>query len=243
MTSDVVAILLGALAGGFVSGLTGFGTALTALPFWLMALSPVAAAQLAAAAGVVSQLQSIHSIWRSIRWLHVAPFIVPGLIGVPIGTALLPSISLAAFKLSVGVVLVGYTSFLLLKPARSPLTWGGRGADMAVGLGGGILGGLAGLSGPLPTIWAEIKGYAKNDRRILFQTFNLTILSVMLAVSAAAGLMTAEFLRALLISLPATILGARCGNWLYTRIDDRRFATVVLVLLLASGVSLIAGNL
>jgi uncharacterized membrane protein YfcA len=28
-------LLIGALAGGFVNGLTGFGTGLTALPLWL----------------------------------------------------------------------------------------------------------------------------------------------------------------------------------------------------------------
>ena len=31
-------VLVGALAGGFVNGLTGFGTGLTALPFWLQAV-------------------------------------------------------------------------------------------------------------------------------------------------------------------------------------------------------------
>jgi hypothetical protein len=31
-------VLAGAVAGGFVNGLTGFGTGLTALPFWLQAI-------------------------------------------------------------------------------------------------------------------------------------------------------------------------------------------------------------
>jgi hypothetical protein len=33
-------LLIGALAGGFVSGLTGFGTALMALGIWLYVLPP-----------------------------------------------------------------------------------------------------------------------------------------------------------------------------------------------------------
>jgi uncharacterized membrane protein YfcA len=46
-------VLAGALAGGFANGLTGFGTGLTALPFWLQVVEPVIAAQLASACGVV----------------------------------------------------------------------------------------------------------------------------------------------------------------------------------------------
>jgi hypothetical protein len=34
-------VLAGALVGGFVNGLTGFGTGLTALPFWLQAVEPL----------------------------------------------------------------------------------------------------------------------------------------------------------------------------------------------------------
>ena len=40
-------VLVGALAGGFVNGLSGFGTGLTALPFWLQVLEPLLAAQIA----------------------------------------------------------------------------------------------------------------------------------------------------------------------------------------------------
>ena len=34
-------ILAGALTGGLVNGLTGFGTALTGLPLWLQAVEPL----------------------------------------------------------------------------------------------------------------------------------------------------------------------------------------------------------
>jgi len=37
-TDQIIIILAGALAGGLVSGLTGFGTALTAVGLWLFAI-------------------------------------------------------------------------------------------------------------------------------------------------------------------------------------------------------------
>ena len=39
-TAAFALVLLGALTGGFVSGLVGFGTAMTALGIWLYVLPP-----------------------------------------------------------------------------------------------------------------------------------------------------------------------------------------------------------
>jgi uncharacterized membrane protein YfcA len=81
-------VFLGALAGGFVSGLAGFGTGLTALGIWLYVMTPPLAASLVVVCSVVSQIQTIPMIWHAIKPRLVAPFIIGGLAGVPLGTAL-----------------------------------------------------------------------------------------------------------------------------------------------------------
>jgi len=48
-----------------------------------------------------------------------------------------------------------------------------------------ILGGLAGLSGPIPILWASVRGWDKNQRRGVFQTFNWTVLSAAFACRLA----------------------------------------------------------
>jgi uncharacterized membrane protein YfcA len=179
------------------------------------------------------------AIWRAIDWRRIAPMLLAGLVGVPIGCWLLPWLSLAAFKLAVGCVLIVYCIFMLLADGRVRVAAGGRGAEAAVGLGGGILGGMAGLSGPLPTVWAGLKGWPKEQRRVVFQTFNMTILSAMLATNVVMGLVSWRFLAALAVALPGTLAGARLGALLYRRLDDRRFDRLVLVLLLLSGLALV----
>jgi uncharacterized membrane protein YfcA len=168
--------------------------------------------------------------------------LVPGLAGVPIGIVLLPYISLSNFKLAVGLVLIVYCSFMLLSAGRIRLAGGKWRAEMAVGFASGILGGLAGLSGPLPTIWAALKGWQKQERRVFFQVFNGTILSAMLVVSFVQGLMGSRFLLALAVALPGTLVGAGLGSLLYRRLDDRRFDHIVLGLLLVSGLGLVLSN-
>ena len=56
-----------------------------------------------------------------------------------------------------------------------------------MGFAGGILGGLAGMSGTLPTLWAELRGWEKDARRGVFQGYNLSILLFAIASQAAAG--------------------------------------------------------
>jgi uncharacterized membrane protein YfcA len=232
-------ILAGALAGGFVSGLTGFGTGLTALTFWLQAVPPVVAGPLVVTCSIIAQVWTLPAIWHAVDWRRSLPFIMGGVIGVPVGTWLLAGASPQGFKLFVGCLLVVYCSFMLLRRSAPKVEWGGRVADGAVGIGGGVLGGLAGLSGPLPTIWASLRGWGKDERRGVFQTYNLTILLLAAASQAVGGFMTWEVGRLTLIALPATLIGAWLGRKVYDRLGDGRFNQVVLGLLLVSGAMII----
>ena len=236
-------VLAGAFAGGLVNGLTGFGTGMTVLPIWVHVLPPVLCSPLVVACSIVGQLQTLPAIWHAIDWRRLWPFVAGGAAGVPLGTLLLPRVDVASFKLAIGLLLVGSCAFLLLHGARQPMVRGGRPADAGVGFAGGILGGLAGMSGILPTLWAELRGWEKDARRGVFQGYNLAILGLALGAQASAGLITAEVGRLLLVALPGTVAGAWLGRRLYGRLDTRRFSRVVLVLLLAGGVVTVAGAL
>jgi uncharacterized membrane protein YfcA len=183
------------------------------------------------------------TIWRSIEAKRVVPLIVPGLIGVPVGTALLSCLDARVLKIAIGVLLVAFSVQMLVRRSRSAIAWGGRLADGVFGFGGGLLGGLAGLSGPLPTMWATIRGWTKDESRGVFQAFNLSILATALLAHAIAGLLTAEVGLAVMAALPGTVLGAWIGARTYKRLSDRRFREIILALLCVSGGVLIWTNL
>lgn len=232
-------VLGGAFAGGFVVGLTGFGSALVALPFWLAAVPPKYASPLVVTCSLVALLQTLPAIWRTIDFERVRPLVIGGLAGVPFGTLLLPYVSVGAFKTAVGLLLIIYCSFLLVGQLSFKLTWGGRIADGAIGLGGGILGGLAGLSGPLLVMWAGLRGWGKDAKRGVFQAYNLCIITFALVSQTVAGFMTAELGRLFLLALPGLLVGAFLGRRLYSHISDRRFDNIILILLLVSGILLL----
>ena len=241
MSSASLIVLAGAFAGGFVSGLTGFGTGMTAMPIWLLGVGPMLAAPLVVACSLVAQVQTLPAIWHAIDYRRCAPFVLGGLAGVPFGAYVLPHIPIQAFKAGVGALLVGYCAFNLASGMRWRVLGGGRVADTLIGLGGGILGGLAGMSGPLPTIWAGLRGWDKDTKRAVFQAFNTAILSFALVAQGFTGLLTAELGHFVLVALPGTILGAWLGRRLYGRLDGAKFERIVLTVLMLSGFMMLLG--
>jgi len=133
-----------------------------------------------------------------------------------------------------------YCAFTLAQRSAPKLAWGGKLANGIVGLGGGVLGGLTGLSGPLPTIWATLRGWSKDEKRGVFQGYNTAILLLAATTQAIGGFMTLEVGRVALIAFPATVAGSWIGRKIYSRLGDSSFNQIVLALLMFSGISMIA---
>lgn len=244
-------VLAGALLAGFVNGLAGFGTGLVALGLWLHVIDPVLAAPLVVICSVAAQLLSLFSIKPALDLYRLWPFLLGGVLGVPVGVLALDHIAVGSFRIAVGTFLFLYCA-VTLASRRLPVVdrgglpvidRGGLPADGAVGIAGGILGGAAGLSGAPMTVWCGLKGWGKAEQRAVYQPFNLSILAWALIAQAHQGFITAEAGRLALICLPGTALGVWLGVRAYGRVDDRQFRLLVLWLLLASGGILMITNL
>jgi uncharacterized membrane protein YfcA len=236
-------LFAGALAGGFVSGLAGFGTALMTLGIWLYLMPPSVAVQLVLICSVVAQSSTLPSMWRTFDLSLIWPFLIGGLAGVPLGTILIAHADPQNFKLTVGVFLLVFPLALCFQRAPTAFRFGGRLADGAIGFAGGILGGLAGLSGPLPILWASVRGWGKDERRGIFQIFNWTVLVAALGLQLASGLVDRQVIWLALLALPGTVIGASLGARVYHGLSDKNFHDVVLVLLFLSGVGLVWSGL
>lgn len=240
---DIAIVVAGALAAGFVNGLSGTGYALVALGFWLQAMSPVTAAPLTALSSVAGHIQSLPRIWSGVQWPRLWPFLLAGAIGVPLGTMFLGDLRPQPLKIGVGILLIVYSAWMAFVRRPPIITGGGRSADAFVGLLGGVMGGMASLSGPAPTIWAQLRGYSKNEQRGINQPFNMTVLFLALASAGIAGFLDRTFFVWAAITVPSTLIGARIGLALYGRINDVQFRRILLALLAFSGATLILSSL
>ena len=233
--------LLAAFLGGFASGLAGFAMGFIVSAVWLHLITPVQTTALVVGYSLWTQGYGVWKLRHSLSWRNVAPFIVGGTIGVPIGTVLLTYIDPAYMRSGVGLLLIVYGIYGLAQPAFKPVQVGVA-ADGGVGFLNGILCGLTGLPGFIITVWCQSRGWTKDVQRAVFQP-------VMLAASVATGIalaftgaMTLETARLYVLGLPAMLAGLWLGFKLYGKLDDVAFRKSILVLLLVAGVALVAAQ-
>lgn len=238
----LVQVILGACVAGFVQGLSGFAFGLVAMSFWAWSVSPHLAGPMVVFGSLIGQLLSVGTIRHSFDWRRALPFLVGGVIGVPLGAALLPHLDQTIFKLAIGVLLTLWCPTMLLIREIPRVTGGGRLADGSVGLIGGIMGGLGGLTGPAPTLWCTLRGWDKDAQRAVFQSFNLAMNALAFAVYAASGLITTEALGYFAVVAPSILIPSLLGARLYARFSEIMFRRLVLVLLLISGIVLLASS-
>jgi len=241
--SIYLVVALGAIVAGFVQGLSGFAFGLVALSFWAWVLDPKLAATLSVFGALTGQLLAAFTVRRGFNLKTLLPFVLGGLVGIPLGVHLLPMLDMNWLKAILGTLLVLWCPAMLLSPQLPRVTAGGRAADGVVGFAGGIMGGLGGFTGTLPTLWCTLRGYERDVQRSIVQNFNLSMLLVTMFTYVGTGIVTREMLPMFAIVAPAMLIPTLLGTRLYIGISDLRFRQIVLSLLTVSGIALLASSL
>lgn len=241
--STLLIVALGAALAGFVQGLSGFGFGLTALSVWAWVIDPTLAAVLSVAGSLGGQLVAALKVRRGFDLSRLAPFILGGLAGIPIGVALLPRLDIDWFKAILGGLLVVWCPAMLFAKDLPRITVGGRAADTVVGFAGGVLGGLGGFSGVLPTLWCTLRGYERDVQRNVIQNFNLSMLMAIMIAYLVSGVVRPPMLPILAVVLLAMLIPTLVGTRLYAGISEAGFRRLVLGLLTVSGVAMLASAL
>jgi uncharacterized membrane protein YfcA len=144
-----------------------------------------------------------------------------------------------AWTWTLGTLLVLWCPAMLLARHLPRITGGGRVADAAVGVSGGVMAGLGGFAGVLPTLWCTLRGMDKDVQRAIIQNFNLAMLLVTFITYAITGLITRATLPLLALVIPAMLVPSVLGARLYLGISEVRFKQLVLGLLTLSGVAML----
>jgi len=230
--------LLATFAGALVAGLSGFAFGLVVSSIWLYILTPLQAASLIIAFGLIVQGYSVWKLRRALDWRKLAPFVFGAALGVPVGVSILTWANPSHVRIGVGAFLVLYSLYAWFRPAIAPVKSGGTAADAGVGFLNGVLGGITGLAGILVTIWCGLRGWPKDVQRTVFQPVAVAIFLMSALWIGAKGAVTTDMIKLFLIGLPALFAGSWLGLKLFGRIDEAAFRKIVLMLLLVSGLVL-----
>jgi uncharacterized membrane protein YfcA len=242
MSSELPILLGGCFVAAFASGMAGFAFNLVAAGILFHWLPPQETAPVLVLGSLLIQLGTVRAVRRSIRWPVLRPYLIGGVLGTPFGVLILRVADASVIVAGIGMLLVGYSGYMLSRIAlrrAPPVLRAGKVADGAIGFAGGVLGGIGGFSGALPAMWGDLKGLRKDQARAIFQPYIVAMQVVAALALLAAGFFTRESVILLASIMPALFLGTWLGLRAYRAIPAEGFRVVLLGLLLASGLSLV----
>jgi uncharacterized membrane protein YfcA len=202
---------------------------------------PVKLVQILMVCSIATQSFAIVSLWRHMDWKRLPVYLAGGALGLPIGVYLLLHLGIVSFHAVIGLLLVVYGAYVLLK-RPFVVKWGGWPAELFVGFLGGITGGLAAFPGAAITVWCSLKGWDKARQRGVFQPFILamqfmalgTIALMRTHTSHTGGTISAMVANAI-IFVPPSLLGSWFGLKVFSAVSDQSFRRCLGALLALSG--------
>lgn len=236
--SDVGLFLIASFGASLVAGLAGFAFGLVAASLWLHVLTPLQTTTLIAVFGLLVQGYAVWKLRSALRLERLWPFLIGAVAGAPLGVELLRWTEAQYVRQTVGALLMAFTLYSWLVPQRGGAVIGARVLDAGIGVIGGVIGGLTGLAGIVPTAWCTFRGWPKDEQRAVFQPVGVVIFLVTVVWLGGRGSIAAETAWLILLGLPAVLLGVWAGMRVYGQLNERSFRNIVLALLGISGIAL-----
>lgn len=242
----LLVLILG--VSGFVSGLTGFGFGMVGVAvLWI--LPPREGVPLVMLLSACSQIISMVQLRSSMPPLRAwwpdgpAPCILGGLLGMPLGLWLLSHLNANVVSTGIGLVIVGTSLWMMIRAALPGFHTLKRTLRTALSAGflGGIIGGVSANPGPVMIIWSNLLGLDKNQQRAIVQPFILSMQVLALGFFVVRGGVFSGCLLILWISsFLVIVLTTRLGVLAFRKLSNHDFNRMVQILLIVSGISLIA---
>jgi uncharacterized protein len=230
--------LSGTFAAALLAGLGGFAFGIVAAAIWLYVLTPLQTATLIMGLGLVVQGYSVWKLRHALDGRRLAPLLIGTAFGVPLGVFVLAHTDPRYLPLGIGVVLVLFSLYGLLRPNLRPIKSAPLSGDLGAGFLNGVLGGATGLAGVIAVIWCQLRGWAKDQQRTVFQPAAVATFALSAALLGSQGSISGEVVPLFLAALPVLLAGTWLGLKFYGKLDEAQFRKIVLILLLASGVAL-----
>ncbi len=240
-------VLLGAAAciGGAIFGIAGFAFGIIASLFLHHGFASTDVVFIVVAGALVLNLGLLPKFWADIDLRKSVPYLIGATLGLPIGLLLLRWIEPRLIRVFVGMLVLSYCLFALRQQSRDPLRYSpGRGhaADGAIGMAGGVVGGISGLGPMLPGIWYGLRGMSKVEQRALTQPYGIYVQGLMVIWLLATGAVSKTAIESVGLATPVMLGTALIGLRLFDGLSTRRFQRIVIAAALIGAVVLLASQ-
>lgn len=221
-----------------VRGLAGFGSGLISIPLLVLLLPLQAVVPLVVLLDYTASVVQGTSSRRDVRWREIVPLLPFSMVGVLVALLVLRTTSAAAMSQALGVFVLFFAIYQFFGIKTSGRY--SRGWAALAGGSGGLIGTLFGTGGPFYVIYFRLRGLGKSEMRATFAATFLIDGGWRLVGYAASDYFTFDFLLTALMALPVMAVALHVGGHVHTRISHQAFERAISLLLLCSGIALLA---
>jgi uncharacterized membrane protein YfcA len=218
---------------GFVQGVTGFGSALVAVPLLTFLIDIKVAVPLSMLNGLLITLFLSVELRRHIDWRKIAPLFIGSLPGILVGIALFKKSPSTALRVLLGIVLIVYGIYRLAGRAKHIAIhrkWG-----YLAGFATGLIGVVLSTGGPPTIFYATRTGWNKDDIKATLSGFFFASGLFTVVAHALSGVTSVAVLRYFAFSALFVLAGVFSGSTLSSRLGTDRYIRIVLIWLLILG--------
>lgn len=235
---QLTAILAIVALAGLTQGLSGFGSALVAVPLLALVLPMATLVPLVILLGTLVSLVNLLHLHQAVAGAPIIRLLLGYLLGIPVGLVFLTKAPEAAVLALLGLFLVGFAGLSLVN--RQPRSTWLRQQRLIVGALSGALGTAYGTGGPPVVLHVSAHPeWSANRQKAALTLFFVFAGLLTTGAQWAGGLITGEVLILLLWSTPALLGGTLAGIWLYRRLGEHDYRRILLVMVLAAGLMLL----
>lgn len=223
---------------GFAQGLTGFGSSLVAMPLLLLLVEVKTAVPLSILNGVAITAILSCQLRQHLDWRKIGPLLVGSLPGIWLGVVLLRESNGRIMQAALGLFQILYALYALNyhpRPRRLAAAW-----SYLAGFATGAIGSAFSAGGPPTVIYTTLTGWSKEEIKATMSAFFLLNGILIAGAHAASGLTSPQVLRYFAVSVAAVVAGVFAGGHCFQRLEKGNYLRILLLLLLAMGVTMLA---
>ena len=231
MTTELLFLPLGVMAGALTQRVTGVGFALVCAPLLVLIVGPFEGVVLSNLLGLTVSVIVFIAHWRDTEWKKGLLLAVPALIAIPFGAYVAKNVPPAPLMVIIGLLVIVALGAVVLSERARVLR--GPGGAVVAGASSGFMNVTAGVGGPAIVLYAVSTAW---EHRKFVATFQFYSIFTNTASLAAKGGLPHVTPTALVLSFSALGVGLVGGEIISRHVDHELARRLAISLALGGAV-------
>jgi uncharacterized membrane protein YfcA len=237
MGNDFYFVIGIVMAAGFIQGLSGFGSAIIAIPLLSFFLDMHTAVPLVTMLGIIIGLINTRELIQHSQYRRLAPLIISALVGIPIGVIFITSMRESIVLLILAILLITY-SLYSMRGLKIQL-FSHRYFAYISGFFSGWLGATLSISGPPVIFYTTAQDWTAKEKKSLLTSYFLLV-SILTAIGFyISGMLNDRVMILFGYSVIPLIVGTYLGIMAFNKMVSTYQTTIINLFVFCLGVILL----